>query len=395
MIRKGLILKIFEAAYMQRWNDKLRPMELSELDKQAHKMIIAYFLGKFEEEKVPDFDWTEIIKGSLFELLQRVVVTDLKPPIFYKIKSDPEKYRKLNEHVYNNLKVYLTSLDEELAGEFQEYFRKTEDTIYKKILAAAHHYASKWEFKIIQRMNPDGFEINKIADELEKRVQDYRDLRGIQELLTYADYEKFVDLCGELRFQSRWSHLYRIPKTSVLGHSLFVALMVFLFSREIRACPRRTYNNFFTGLFHDLPEVLTRDIISPVKRDIEGLEDLIKEIETTEMEEKMYPLIPDKFREEIKFFTENEFSDIINGCELLPEGILPEHNQDEFNPRDGRLVKAADEMAVFIEAGIAMENGCVSPEFPKAMLRIRERYETNEDFRVIAGINFGELYADF
>jgi len=49
MIRKALLLKIFDAAYMQRWNDKVRPVELIELDKQAHKMIVGYFLGKFEE----------------------------------------------------------------------------------------------------------------------------------------------------------------------------------------------------------------------------------------------------------------------------------------------------------------------------------------------------------
>ena len=41
MIRKSLLLKIFDAAYMQRWNDKIRPIELIELDKQAHKMVIA------------------------------------------------------------------------------------------------------------------------------------------------------------------------------------------------------------------------------------------------------------------------------------------------------------------------------------------------------------------
>lgn len=93
MIRKALLLKIFDAAYMQRWNDKVRPVELMELDKQAHKMIIAYFLGKFEES-TPGFNWTEIIEGGIFELLQRIVITDLKPPIFYKIKEDPVKFPK-------------------------------------------------------------------------------------------------------------------------------------------------------------------------------------------------------------------------------------------------------------------------------------------------------------
>lgn len=392
MIRKGLILKLFEAAYMQRWNDKLRPMEFSELDKQAHKMIIAYFIGKFAD-KTPEFDWIKIIRGAIFELLQRVVVTDLKPPIFYKIKSDPEQYRKLNEYVYKSLEVYLTSLDMGLADDFRKYFESTEDNINKKILAAAHHYASKWEFNIVRRMNPDGFEIKKIDDELTGRIELYHNLQGIQELLTHANYRKFIDLCGELRFQSRWSHLYRIPKTSVLGHSLFVASLSYLFSHQIGACARRTYNNFFTGLFHDLPEVLTRDIISPIKRNIEGLEDLIKEIETQEMKEKIQPLIPATFLPDLNMFTRNEFDNIISG-EKCSE-ITPVQNKDEFNPRDGSLVKAADDLAVFIEAMVAVQNGCVSHDFSKAMLRIREKYEQDERFRIIAGINFGELYADF
>jgi putative hydrolase of HD superfamily len=75
----------------------------------------------------------------------------------------------------------------------------------------------------------------------------------------------FIDLCGQLRFQLRWSYLHRIPKTSVLGHMLIVAVLSYLFSLEIGACRKRCYNNYFTGLFHDLPEVLTRDIVHPVK----------------------------------------------------------------------------------------------------------------------------------
>ncbi len=46
MLRKPLLLKIFDAANMQRWNDKILPVELRELDKQAHKMVIAYLISK-------------------------------------------------------------------------------------------------------------------------------------------------------------------------------------------------------------------------------------------------------------------------------------------------------------------------------------------------------------
>jgi putative hydrolase of HD superfamily len=44
MINPKIIDKIFSSASIQRWNDYPRMMELVELDKQAHKFIIAYFI---------------------------------------------------------------------------------------------------------------------------------------------------------------------------------------------------------------------------------------------------------------------------------------------------------------------------------------------------------------
>lgn len=44
VIRKSLLELLFSGAFMKRWNDKLRPMELVEVDKQGHKMIVAWLL---------------------------------------------------------------------------------------------------------------------------------------------------------------------------------------------------------------------------------------------------------------------------------------------------------------------------------------------------------------
>ena len=85
-ITKGLILKLFSGANMQRWNDKMRLVELTELDKQAHKMMIAYVLGKYEKKK-SGVDWIDIIEGGIFEYLQRVEITDIKSPIFHQIRE--------------------------------------------------------------------------------------------------------------------------------------------------------------------------------------------------------------------------------------------------------------------------------------------------------------------
>lgn len=394
MIRKSLLLRIFDAAYIQRWNDRVRPVEFVEMDKQAHKMVIAYFLGKFEEE-TNGFSWVEIIEGGLFELLQRIVLTDLKPPIFYRIKEDMLKYRQLNEWVYQELEPVLTPLGKDFCAVFQNYFLEEKDNINRRILNAAHFYATKWEFDIIEKVHPQSFEIDAIKKRLQEKQSEYLDLKGMDQLMKRDRYRHFLDMCGQLRFQIRWANLHRIPRTSVMGHSLFVAILSYLFSLEIMACSKRCVNNYFTGLFHDLPEVLTRDIISPVKRSIEGLSDLIKGYEREQMEREVYSLIPRTWHGDIRTFTEDEFDSIVsvNGETLRTSSdeINEFYNDNQYNPRDGELVKAADSLAAFIEASVAIRNGSTSQGLVEAKLAIKNKFEKV----TIAGINFGEIYADF
>ncbi|HOE16100.1 MAG TPA: HD domain-containing protein [Syntrophorhabdaceae bacterium] len=394
MITKEFILTLFNAAGMRRWNDKIRPVELMELDKQAHKMTIAYFLGKFEGDR-KDLSWKEIIEGALFEFLERLVITDLKPQIFNRIKEDPGQYRRLNEWVFKKLGPTIAPLGEAFAKRFHEYFSGTDNTISKRILSAAHFYATRWEFDIIERANPHGYEIPEIRSFLQERQEKYYDLKGIQQLALYAKYRNFLDLCGQLRFQLRWSHINMVPRTSVLGHMLVVAILSYLVTLEMNGCPKRCFNNYFTGLFHDLPEVLTRDIISPVKRSIAGLDKLIKSYEKEQMEKEVFSLIPGEWEPEIRMFTEDEFSSVIvrdgKTVKTTSEDISASFNMDEYNPRDGEMIKVVDDLAAYVEAYCALENGVKSNDLHDARSSIGEKYKE----KVIDSINFGEIFREF
>jgi putative hydrolase of HD superfamily len=394
VIEKAFILEIFNAAAMQRWNDKIRPVELKELDKQAHKMTIAYFLGKFEED-TEGFNWIEIIEGGLFEFLERLVITDLKPQIFNRIKEDRNKYKELHQWVFKKLEPIIAPLGQAFIERFQHYFTINDNTINKRIMNAAHFYATRWEFDIIERTNPNGYEIPTIKGFLQQRQERYYDLAGIQQLALYEKYRNFIDLCGQLRFQYRWSHINMIPRTSVLGHMLIVAILSYLFSLTIGASPKRCFNNYFTGLFHDLPEVLTRDIISPVKRSIEGLDSLIKAYEKELMEKEVLNLIPAQWHSQMQMFTEDEFSTIVTRDEQTvktdSEAISKEFNDDVSNPRDGGAVKTIDDLAAYVEAYCSIENGVKSRDLTDARESIREKYKN----RVICDINFGDLFSQF
>ncbi|HNZ26887.1 MAG TPA: HD domain-containing protein [Spirochaetota bacterium] len=396
MIDKNLLLKIFGAFYMERWNDKLRPLPFYEIDKQSHKMMIAFFLANFEDDK-EGFDWQEIIEGGIFELIQRLIITDIKPSVLRKIKEYKEKNEEFKDWIYEQARPMIASLGLEFLQKFKNYNKSEDyDNLNRKILGAAHLYASKWEFDIIERANPEGYDIDLIKKEFEDSMEKFYDLEGIKLLGLYKSYRKFIDLCGQLRFQLRWANLHRIPKTSVLGHSFFVAVFSYLFSYLNGSSPRRARNNYLTGLFHDLPEVLTRDIISPVKKSIDGLSDIIKDFEREQMEKIVYPLAPKKINEALRFYSENEFDNIVEISGVFRnfhnEEIPSIYNKDNFNVKDGALVKAVDELSAFIEAKTALENGGNSKEFSTAAVTLKEKYMNSGS---ICGIDFSKIYGEF
>ncbi|MEW6525400.1 MAG: HD domain-containing protein [Spirochaetota bacterium] len=379
MIPKGLIEKLFQAASIQRWNDHVRPTEFTEIDKQAHKMIIAYTIAKFQEEENPGcVNWIHLIEGGIVELLHRVIVTDIKPPIFHKIMK--EKGKELNEWVFAQLDDDISPVKGNFKETFLRYFQDTQFAPFeKKILHAAHYLATNWEFQIIYQSNKFLYDIEKTKNEIESQIEYHIDLTGVQKILLHRNIAGFINLCGQLRFQQRWAQTPRIPKTSVLGHMLIVALLSYFCSRELGACAKRIYNNFFASLFHDLPEVLTRDIVSPVKRSVKGLEELIKEYEIIEANNRIFPLIPEKWHSEMRYYIFDEFENKVWHNDSVIMGISPEelntqYNDDRFNPLDGQILKACDDFAAFLEASFSIKYGIKPEALESAKRNIYHKY---------------------
>jgi 5'-deoxynucleotidase YfbR-like HD superfamily hydrolase/competence protein ComGF len=395
MVEKDILIELFQAAEMRRWNDKLCPIPLTELDKQGHKMTIAYVLGKFAEHE-DGFSWTEIIEGGLFEYFERLTLTDIKPQVFERIKSNEETFMELKKEVHARFTPLITDLDG-LDERFEAYLFHPQDSINRKILDAAHFYATKWEFDIIKHENWNDYEIDEIQRGLQRRQEALSGVDGLQKLALFPTYRSFVDLCGRLRFQVRWGQLYRIPRTSVLGHMLIVAILSYLFSLSIGACSKRRVNNYFAGLFHDLPEVLTKDVISPVKRAATGVDRFVKEFERDEMQRRIYrpKLIPEAWQPEMRLFTEDEFTSKVTVEGKLQnttsDAITASYNKDLYNPVDGELVKAADDLAAFMEAYLALQNGISNVQL-RAAVREKSLFYRH---KAIAGIDFGKVYKGF
>jgi putative hydrolase of HD superfamily len=395
MISKEIIEKFYVAASMQRWNDHIRISEFTELDKQAHKMIIAYILGKFEEaNKGNKFDWIKIIEGGIFEFLQRIVLTDIKPPIFHKIKRRMEG--ELNELVLKQLSDATKGIDG-FHKRFKKYLNDPSEAPYeKRILKAAHYLATSWEFRIIYELSRGIYGIDTTKAEIENEIEEHYDLIGVQKIILGKKSHGFIDLCGQLRFQHRWAHTQRIPRTSVLGHMLIVAMLSYLCTLSLKAkvCKQRLYNNYFAALFHDLPEVLTRDIISPVKKSIEKLDkDIITNIEQELLEERILPLLPKGLYDEMRYFyfKEESFENKITKCNdknISTEIINKKYNEDKYSPIDGEIIFCCDKLAAYVEAALSLSHGIESRVLKDAKASMQSEFKS----KVIGGVNFGHLF---
>ncbi len=413
MIPERLINRIFEAASIQRWNDHVRPVELTELDKQAHKMVIAWVLAKYQQESW-QIDWIRLMEAGIFEFLHRVVLTDIKPPVFhYLMKKAGEQ---LNTYVLSELEQDLSGIRSPSDGRplhelmsaylFDPEYSKRE----RYILNASHYLATKWEFELVYHAYPGMYGINETKQEIEDKIEDYYQLTGVQKILLGGKSHHFIDLVSQLRFQKRWSKTPRIPQTSVLGHMLVVAQLTYLMLAAGMgpAGTKRLYNDFFSALIHDLPEVYTRDIISPVKREVKGLDQVILEYERRKLEDKILPLLPDAWHGELVYFLEDQFEDrylrdgrIVcrgnrSGSRTEEEDFREdEFRQDQFNPVDGRLIKMADELAAFWEAGLSIAHGIRSPNLKNAIKKLQDKHRGDDAAKRLFDSEIFERIAGF
>lgn len=395
MLTKSFIEFLYEAAHIQRWNEHIRPSGFTELDKQAHKMMIVYVLARHEEDDHgAEINWRLLIEGGIFEFMQRNALTDIKPTIFHEMMRVYGK--ELNEWVYQELRRRIPDIQDDFMQKMQRYFEEPGyAAMEKKLLRAAHYLATKWEFELIYHFNEGIYGSEDTKALIENELEDHYDLAAVKKLALKGKSSKFIDLVGQLRFQKRWAQSPRVPETSVMGHVLLVAIMGYFCAVKLHACDERIVGDFLCGLFHDLPEVLTRDIISPVKRSVPGLDELIKKIEERLVAEKILPLLPYSWHEDILYYTQNEFSNRvrINGKteQTTIEEINARYNEPGYHAIDGAVLKGCDNLAAFVEVWLSQRYGISSPRMEEGERAIRAQYKD----KVIGGINFGRVYDEF
>jgi putative hydrolases of HD superfamily len=382
MLTKSLAEHLFEAFSIQRWNDRMRIISLTEMDKNAFKAFISYFLAKRYEKQASYINWTLLIDRSVYDLVTRISTSDIGSAVHGKLRENKENYvtaisglleKDLSNKIIND--EFTSGLKDYIANNFKGNL-STEDLI----LRLAHNLSVQREYEFISsldynKMLPD-FEQKRL--ECEKEVEYYATKLKLTEYINSENFRNIKFAIDSLRFQERWSQTQRLPKTNVLGHSFYVSLLYYFSSRYVITDKRTFGNNFFSCVMHDFLEAYARDVINPVKVSSAHFSEKIREIEEELFHEKLEPILDDSFKDHFKFLITEEFSDrkLING---VFSTIAPEDTRSaEGDYADGYVGKVCDSLAALIEAHQSIEIGINSHHLQGAITRVYSSFQSNK-----------------
>ncbi|MCR5289646.1 MAG: HD domain-containing protein [Treponema sp.] len=398
MLDRDLVLKIFTGFSIQRWNDLIHPFPMIEMDKAAEKMVLAYIIGKYEEQKGNAIDWEWMIYASFFDLLRKIAVCDIKSSVTHILKAQfPNEFTKLHEWALNQYRSVIH--DDDLFSRFTLYIGQSTGTIplndvqkfTNRVYRAAHKFATLREVQMMACVNEPA-RLEKVTKDLQSDVQQYMDFEAVQLLSAHQRPFEFLLKVEQLRFQCRWNLTPRVPQTTVLGHCFFVALISLLLIRETKVLlsSRRLFDIFFSGLFHDLPEAITGDIISPVKRATEALPAIIKQIEDEMVLHQLEPLMEPFYVDELHYFMNDEFDNRVrdgNQIKIVTwDELNASYNDDVYMPVDGTLVRVADHISALLEADLSIKYGISSDQLVNGRKFVLHTYPAG---KLISGIDAG------
>ncbi|MCE1188982.1 MAG: HD domain-containing protein [Ignavibacteria bacterium] len=193
-----------------------------------------------------------------------------------------------------------------------------------------------------------------LQDEINKINPDYL-IRFEKSFNSLKDY---FDTIRHLKYLRRWNTINRSIESTVMGHTFVVAVFALLFShlsREQKAAELDNefiYSALLRALFHDVPESLTGDIITPVKEIIDKKRPNTIELVEEKLVAEFIATVPEPVRKE-----------------LVRLNLLVDFNDRDLFSVDS-LVRTCDQMALVLECLFERRQG-------SRIVHMEKAYEAN------------------
>ncbi len=318
-------------------------------DNIAFSLHVATLVCHLYEErfgKVPDLGY--LYRRALFSSFVTFVHSDISSEVKSRIRSRrPDLYERFHSATYERIAAW--ELPDFFARDLKAYWNADPSKeLEERIFQFSKNWVSYQEAFVNDRVYLRSFE-HPLSD-IRKRffADEFADLRELLKLepSDHGESERFLMAIRRLQASFRWNRMRRSYPVSVMSHLFSIFFLSYLLGNIEGVSAERVTDFMKTALYHDIPEAITGDIITPTKKSVDGLETLIAEIEVEMFDEYLFDFIANRpFAADLK-----------------------KRMLDPWNCDGGETVKLADVFSALFEAKIEVS---ANPEFAEAYRRIR------------------------
>lgn len=284
---------------MKRWNNFPRIEDVSHLDNVWFVLHIALFLAYLEEKNWNHIDKEFLIKRIIFNSFSWLVLSDINSwTKDYILKNDKEIFSTLEKKALS----YLLDFDSSkyIKDDIEETFNNNNKEIELKIILASKKYAWYKECLINEKVFSDMYDIplRTINSHLENIR---KDLKSLDILLSNDNYMKYLSHIRRLSHSIRWNQQKRIFPISVMSHLVIITFLSYIVWK-IENNNWKEYDLLdlmLRWLYHDIPEAMTWDIITPTKKWIDWFEKVLEKVEIDMMDDYLFYYVWDEYKNEV------------------------------------------------------------------------------------------------
>lgn len=260
--------------------------QVSATDHIAFSLHIAILLSSvIEEEKGIVYDRDYIFRKVLFSSFSTFVHSDISSEVKDHIKEkNPAMYAELENIVYEMLMSW--KLPEWMKKDMEEVHnpQRRRDHPHQKeddLIAFSKLWASYHEAYFSNEVHLDVYRpaMDAIGQKLGQSRFDLFRLYLNLDPKNQNDLERFLLSIRRLQASYRWNSMRRRYPISVMSHLFIISFIAYIIG-NVEGKTRQEITHMMTvALFHDIPEAITGDIVSPTKQAIAGFEELLVIVE--------------------------------------------------------------------------------------------------------------------
>ncbi len=366
-----LIRLAFGWNFILRWNNFPRVEDVTEVDNLwmvLHTSLILSFV--LESKWYGTIDRNYIFKRIFLWSFVTFVLSDINSDVKNRIKQkDFHIYKELTDKIYSFLLSWdipdKIKSDIKFISVVEDGSLEKDYSLEEKLITFSKLYVARDEAYYNSSVYGKVYE--KVLTDINKRLQskDYEIFREVFD----EKINKYLISIRKLIFLYRWNRLRRNYSVSVMSHMYFVSFLSYIIWVLEEKTDEEILEMMYIGLYHDISEAVTWDIVSPVKKSVPGFDELLSSIEKE--------LVREHLLEEFEW---EKF------CKNLDKRIT-----QPFESKLWELVKVSDIFSALFEARLEWVN---NSEFDKIYTRLKRLLNNKNLYSVDYLLKFGVDYFD-